>query len=367
MHSRRVITLFFILVIALPVSAQLQVIIDKSAAEKTLKALGSPAVTIEDARSIALLPGNQAIIRKMKEMGSPASTEAFATALQNASAGRPSPKEYGFDAVLRHRNQAMELLSKIESTESSFLQTIENRIQRFSPPSVTGRVTGYLVAGGPVDGFSFSEPAFYLDLVRLGGNISDAKQMLAHELFHGVQNLATRDRLRLQSEYDLNYYSTLKGQQRSCYAVQILFANLLAEGTALLVGDGVDDSPASSGQASFQQANESPAGMAARIDLLDALILAGTGAKAIAVDRLYGIGFYSYFSSGRPALYDLAKLMASEIAAARGEKEIGVLAASSPSAFVRAYQEVALKKKGEIPALGRFAQEWAQIGRCQMK
>ena len=343
--------------------AQLRVDVDVRFAQATLQALGNPQISIESAEDIARLPGNQAIIKKITEMGGKASTLSFATALQDAAAGRESAPEYGFEAARKNRVKALAMVTKIAAPKSEFVNAVAPRINEFAPKGISGSVTGYLIAGGPVDGLSFTSPGFYLDVVRLDGDEEAAKQMMAHELFHAVQNLASNGRFLLATEYDLARYAALSKPQRDCYVGQILFGNLMSEGTASLVGDGMLQNAKASKRLE-DRLHGSPEAMKARIDLLESLLLAGTSENAVGIDRLYGIGFYSYFSSGRPALYDLGQFMATEIVAQRANQAIGDLAIMSPAAFVKVYQDFAEKSAGKLPPLGSTTNILASESRC---
>lgn len=85
----------------LPASAQgLDLTIDTSAARRVLQALQNPGLTRSEALAAAELPGNAAMIEKVRSFGKPASADLFADALIAAATSQPQPHRlFNFDRV----------------------------------------------------------------------------------------------------------------------------------------------------------------------------------------------------------------------------------------------------------------------------
>jgi hypothetical protein len=353
--------------LAAPARAELVIDFDIEAADRTIAALGDRNLTPATAEAVARLPGNQAIIRKINEMGGKASTDSFAKALVVAAQGGAAPSEYGFDLVIKNKVEALALINRIRADEPAFKAAIADRIRLYAPARLNGTVSGYLFAGGPVDGFAFTETDFFLDVARLRGSMDDTREMFAHELFHAVQHFAIKANPALQSDVTLESYKTLPAPARACFVSGYLFGELKQEGLALLVGDGINAPAAGAAKAdNFRQVAQGSA-LRARIDLLETLIRAGTSADPMDLDRLYDIGFYSYFTTGRPPLYALGKFMAEALAGAGGPQAIAAQLGQDPRAFIRAYQALAGAKDSGLPSLGPDTLRWAAEAGCNAR
>jgi len=338
------------------------VVIDASAARATLEALGRPGLSRAEALRVADLPANRDMIRKVNSLGSEATREDFADALVAAAHGEAKPSAFGFGRVRDGRAVTLALIDRIEGDPAIFRDWVAARVARFTPAGVDVRATGYIIAGGQADGFSFGDPAFYVDASRLGGDLEGARLLIAHELYHAVQNAAQARAPKGTVFYFENetYAALPPGSPRDCYATRAFFGSLLAEGTATYVGDPAL-LPATGAYSAAERARRKriTSELSSERTLLDMSLASITGPDPLPVDDVYGVGFYT------PApLYDLGYVMAKAIAERDGDAALGAFLLRPGDAFVQRYVEIAGEPGSKLPALGPRAVRWAGRKDC---
>lgn len=343
--------------------AEAQVRVDDKAARAVLEALGDPHLSKADAEAVAHLPGNQALIRKIGQMyGQPSSEAGFAEALIAAAQGDEKVTPYRFARVKKSRLTTLKLLDDIEGHPEAFAQWVETRIAAFTPSDVKPKATGYLVAGGGADGFAFETSDFYMNVTPFGDEVGSARVIMAHELYHGVQNLAAKTHPRASQAFDFDNsaYKALKARAaRDCYATRAYFTSLVAEGTATLVGSP-ELLPKEGAYADTERRRRQGGfgDLESQRTLLEMSLKTITGPAPMNESRVYQVGFY-----GSAPMYDLGFAMAKAIAASDGDAAIGRFISEPPENFVRRY--IALTKlDSKLPALGPIATRWASRTGC---
>jgi hypothetical protein len=182
------------------------------------------------------------------------------------------------------------------------MDAVKARIAQFSPESLSGRVTGYLIAGGDSGGFAFGE------------------------------HLAE------------------------------LFGDLYNEGTATYVGDVLalpaGDDPIAEEQRKHLQTNVNR--VRRSVTLLE-LSVHAVATSHIDYDRIYELGFYD-----DEILYALGYVMTKAIAAARGAPAVAELLRKPPSQFIAAYVALpTYGKDPAAPKLGEETVAWAaKVAAC---
>ncbi len=343
--------------------AQAEIRVDDKSAKAVLEALGKPSLTKLEADVVAHMPGNQAMVRKLIELGSPATEAGFSEALVAAAHGDDKPTPYGFARVKSQRLTTLKLIEEIDSHPEQFVGWIETRIAPFTPQGLKIDATGYLIAGGQANGFAFDTPDFYMDLSAFGDEIGSARLIMAHELYHGVQNQAAVQHPGAAQSFDFDrkaYAALRTATARDCYATRAYFTSLVAEGTATLVGDPTL-LPKEGAYAAAERRRRQGGfgGLKSQRTLFDMSLKAITGPAALDEEAVYAVGFYD-----QAPMYDLGYAMARAIAASDGEAAIGRLIAQPPENFVRRY--IALTKlNNKLPPLGPIATQWAARASCK--
>jgi hypothetical protein len=327
-------------VIALPSAATaLEVTFDSAAARAVLQAVESPMLTRDEALRIASLPGNQGLIRKHRSYGLKVTDDSFADALL-AAATDSRPQEavarlFGFNAVKARAKRLSELLDRIERDRTGFESWVVARVRQFTPHGSATSLAGYLIVGGPNGGFAFNEPEFFLNLDYFN-EFDAAKVLMAHELYHGLQ-----EALRTPAERALNSYdaTAFKGtvQDRQCIELRLLFGELYAEGSATYVGDPALI-PADSGSLSEKMRKELTDKLQSvkkSVTLLELSVTGLTAAVPTRYDDVYALGF-----SVPEPLYTLGYVMAKAVVGHRGDSALAELARMPRHAFLRAYVDL---------------------------
>jgi hypothetical protein len=328
--------------------------IDVSAATAVLGAVRNAQLTTGEALIIARLPGNQGLIRKAKSYGRTATDDLFAKALL-AAAHRDSAfvdiSRFRFDDVRDHAALTEQALAGLGDARLHLVDTVKKRIVTFTPATLTGRITGYLVVGGTSGGFAFGDPQFYLNLEQFPSALL-ASTIMSHELFHAVQALAQSARKPSPEQGKCIAGTAHAGE------VADFLGSLSAEGTASYVGDvlsipehGADD-PSLKERARFAR----NLGLVNRsVTQLELSIHGLTTGAEVSPDAVYELGFY-----GDEVMYALGYVMARAIAKEQGDAAIGDLIGLPGAAFVERY--VHLKGYGrtdEMPALKPATIRWA--------
>jgi hypothetical protein len=355
--------------LAAATTADAGIVIDSGSARATLNALGRKDLSLADALAVADLPGNQAMVRKLNEFGGPTVTrEDFANDLLAAAHGTTAPDPFRLVRVRDGRTQTLALLDRIAHDPQDFDGWIAQRVKRFSPAALAISATGYLIAGGQATGFSFDQPIFYLDISQFGDDFGGARVIMAHELYHAVQNIAQAAYAKgVVFDYDAAAYNALpQGRARSCYAIQAFFGQLLAEGTATYVGDPAL-LPVSGVYSSVERKSMratlsplTPRSMSSQRTLLEMSVRTIVGSDPLSEKDVYAVGFYD-----TAPLYDIGYAMAKTIVAHDGDAALGKLISQPGSAFVARYDEIADAPGSGLPTLGAQTEAWARPESCQ--
>lgn len=251
-----------------------------------------------------------------------------------------------------HATQILPVLAAFSNPKLHLLADVQTRIALFTPPNLSGKVTGYLVVGGSSGGFAFGDPRFYLNL-NLFPSAVLASTVMEHELFHAVQGLA-------QASHTVHTDSTTcLAKNPHTKEIADLFDSLSTEGTASYVGDilalparGTDDITAKE-RAEWDQnvamVHQSITQMELSVHGL------ATGAYVTPED-VYALGFY-----GNQVLYALGYVIARDIAQEQGNSAIGDTISQPGAAFILRYIRLKGYGKSEAaPTLDRETVLWAE-------
>lgn len=300
---------FICLLLPSHVASATTVTLNIDAARAVLIALKNPSLTHDEALKIAEMPGNKGIIRKENEFRIPVTNETFASALMAAARGRkvtdPTEIALYFDTVKPKVEQLLALTKQIETNPQSFQESIEKRIELFTPPGSKIQLQGYVLAGGDGGGYAFGSTDFYLNIGFMDDAVL-AKVTTTHELYHAVQGAFANQR-------EPSVEPTAKRRspaQLACEDTRQLFANLYEEGSATYVED-FSTLPQSHSEIAVRQVadlNDGLAHLDASVTLLELSVVGLSAADPTPYDDVYEVGFL-----GHGVLYSIGYAMAKAI------------------------------------------------------
>lgn len=335
-------------------AAEPVLVIDSSAAKATLDALDNPDLTLDQARAVARLPGNQGLIRKAINYGRVADETSFATALVAAAHGNdtaPDPSRFQFVLVRQHAAALRKTMAALEDPANGLIDNAKRRIALFTPANVTATISGYLVVGGTSGGFAFGDPSFFLNLDYFPDAVL-AATVLQHEMYHAVQGAARPA-------------PAVTDARKQCLTrigmpahMDDLFDSLWVEGTASAVGD-VLALPRDAGGLVGEERKKVQLSVnrVSRSVTLMELSTHAVATEALDFDSIYELGFY-----GDEILYALGYVMAKAIEQEQGPAAIAELSRiSSGAAFIDRYRQLAAYgKSASAPAIGPKTLDWAK-------
>lgn len=319
--------------------------INDESARAVLQAVQDPNLTMQAALDVARLSGSHGLIRKAQSYGRPGTEQLFAKALVAAAhydTAYQDPSRFRFDEVRDHAAATAQALTALQDPAFHRLATAETRIAEFTPPELSGKVTGYLVVGGTSGGFAFGEPEFFLNLQMFPSAVL-ATTIMEHELFHAVQGLAmAAHKIPAAAEACVH-------RQSGGTDISNLFRSLEMEGTAALVGDELvlptsgADAPTVAERADFAKNVDL---VKLHVTQLELAVHGLATAVSVSPEEVYAANFYGY-----QELYGLGYVMARAIAEQGGPAAIQQVIGEPAAYFVLRYTR--LPGYGDtLPALG---------------
>ncbi|HVZ84703.1 MAG TPA: DUF5700 domain-containing putative Zn-dependent protease [Terracidiphilus sp.] len=303
-------------------------------ARATLLAMQNPSLSRADALAVARMYGNQAALRKLHDFKIPSTTEDFANALyacaHDEKVTKDTEKAILLDLVKPKAPALLALLQEIEANPKSFQQAIETRIALFTPPNAAIHLEGYVIAAGDGGGYSFGGTEFFLN-IGFNDDLILAKSTTTHELYHAVQGAFAADRAMKPD-------SAAGPPSQECVNTEQLFANLYEEGTAMYVEDISLLPQSHSSVAARMQADmdEGLSHIRTSGTLLEMSVISLNTAEPVSYDDLYDVGFL-----GHGVLYNIAYVMAKDIAESDGPQGLAALLKKPPYNFVLRYTQLA--------------------------
>ncbi len=335
-------------------AAEPALVIDASAAKATLDALDNPALTLDQARTVARLPGNAGLIRKAINYGRKADEASFAAALLAAAHGddaAPDPGKFQFAVVRRHAPALRKTMAQLEDPATGLIESAKRRIALFTPTNVTGTITGYLIVGGTSGGFAFGDPVFFLNLDYYPDAVL-ATTVLQHEMYHAVQGAARPAPAVTEARKQCLKHIAMPEHMDD------LFDSLWVEGTASAVGDVLSLPKDATGIVGEERKTmqRSVSRVSRSVTLME-LSTHAVATQAVDFDSIYELGFY-----GDEILYALGYVMAKAIEQEQGAAAIADLSRIlSGAAFIDRYRQLAAYGKSpNAPALGPKTLDWAK-------
>ncbi len=317
-----------------PRPAQVSLAFDLSAAEAQVALFDRNTVTREDVAALLDHPAVLAMIRQTARFDPAATEERFVESLWQALNGRaPDPDPFRFQTVRERLGEIRESLSLLTSRRAPFVAAIRERLAAYTPPGVEFETTLRGVVGGTSDGWAPGDGDFYVALHYFGSDVDGLTAMLAHETYH----IAQRQFFFADAEQG---------------AAQMLVANVVAEGTAVLASNP----ETYSGDGRYLRfLKDKHARNLARIRdsfvLFEALYAYAAAADDAPAEQLYSLGFSGTWDS---PLYFVGFRVAEALEKHRGRPALLRLLAAEPGVrlldeYIRVYEE------NDDPELVRFS------------
>ncbi|GAB3915750.1 DUF5700 domain-containing putative Zn-dependent protease [Larkinella terrae] len=322
----------------------IEIQLDFESAKAITALLTKPKTTDAELDRIAKLYGSQQLIKKVSGYDKTANETVFKQTLREITESGTVKGNDPFDwkAVKSQLSGIRQLINQLE-TKATFVEDVKNRILPYSPPNINGKVRACFLVGGGSLGFTLgNEDTFNVALQKIGDDYEGLVNLVAHELYHSVQQIGERNRQLEKSAAE---------PPKPVSNAYFLLANLWSEGTANLVGEFVK----SKNPKEFsrqQQDDYARNGERARQNfaLFESLLFSAFHDPAADMGELYNIAFTTAFDE---TSYYTGYRMAKVIEQYRGKEVLAGLINQDPIEFCRLY--VAIYKQNPDKNLIRFS------------
>lgn len=324
--------------------ATLEFAFDYELANLVSKAVASSEFGEATVAAIRAHPASAAMVRKMKlksmdELiaylrGLPANAKAKAAApLVQAKLNAPGSEGYG-----------------------ALADEVTRLLRQYVPPQLAARLKVYFIFGGNAGGFAFDDNLtdVYVNLNFMSqANTQELAELVAHELFHGVQS-------QVMSTPPRPTAATPASALGPIWARRLLY-DLVQEGTAELFTHALADRPGSAyssrHKARIERNQARHRGIVTMYETIGLRLLANPPRDEDGYEDIYGLMFYGSFDE---LAYDLGWLMSTTIEKHDGKGAIFALLKGESKQFLLRYQELAQQD----PKLPKFSEEFVRVVRA---
>ena len=201
--------------------ASIRLDLDFTAVQAVLDLFDGSA-TEQDVAGLLQYPGVQATIAQTQRFDSDATEQAYVDSLWQVINGEePDLDPFRFVSVKDRLSDVRRAVSMLSARGSEISESIESRLVSYTPPDVNVDTRVYVVLGGTSDGWAPGDGNFYVALHYFRDDLQAFTSLVTHETYH-----------ILQRQF---FASNTSGSQTR--VANMLIANLIAEGTATLVGN----------------------------------------------------------------------------------------------------------------------------------
>ena len=181
----------------------------------------------------AALSGNRQLIKKVFGDDLVQGRETFKKTLRQIIEGQPMAEDpFDWQNVKQHLPEINLLIEQIERNQPQLLAETENIIAPYTPADLKIETAAVFLVGGGSLGFAFSDdPDFYVGLHKAGGDYEGLKYLIAHELYHSIQQVGVRRRLAGAQPVK---------RPENIAKSAMLVDNVYLEGTATFVGNPLE-------------------------------------------------------------------------------------------------------------------------------
>ncbi len=334
-----------------PAVKELQIEIDIESAEAICTLLEQKKADTLQLKRAADLYGNRLLIQKVEGYSGSGEDVFKKTLKEIIETGTIKGRDdYNWKLVKSKLTEIRELLSYITKDKEKFIAEVRALIQPFTPSGLTAQARACFLAGGGSLGFTIgSDPTFNVALQKIGNDIEGLKYLVAHELYHTLQDIGQQRRSYTKNESGLSY------QQKTSY---YLCYNLWAEGIANFVGDMSilkEQKAFSREQAGLYQKNRERRYQ--NFQLFEALLYRQFNDSTMNYGETYNIAFTTAYDE---TSYFVGYEMARQIAKHKGNQAIAALLIKDPIRFLSEYIEL-YKTLPEDKSIIRFSSSIEQI------
>lgn len=314
-----------------PAVNELQIEIDIESAEAICTLLEQKKADTLQIKRAADLYGNRLLIQKVEGYSGSGEDIFKKTLIEIIETGTIKGRDdFNWKLVKSKLTEIRELLSYITRDKEKFMAEVRALIQPFMPSGLTAQARANFLAGGGSLGFTIgSDPTFNVALQKIGNDIEGLKFLVAHELYHTLQDIGQQRRSYTKNESGLSY------QQKTSY---YLCYNLWAEGIANFVGDMSllkEPNAFSREQAGLYQKNRERRYQ--NFQLFEALLYRQFNDSTMNYGETYNIAFTTAYDE---TSYFVGYEMARQIAKHKGNQAIAALLTKDPIRFLSEYIEL---------------------------
>jgi len=327
-----------------PVSVQgaIEIAADFESARATLDLFTKNTATDEELTRVAQLAGNQGLIRQAARFDPNATEQNFKQSLkQLIETGALKNDPFSFLVVKERLLKTRELLEQIQKNPRALMESVKERMAKYTPAGVSMNVKVYFVVGGTSDGFAPDASRFFVALHYLQDDFEGLRLLMAHELYHNAQGVARRAKQGNQGSG-----GSVSNVSRSLNLLQ----NTLNEGTASVVGDPLEIADGKAYISWFQtKYRNNLRRINVNFALFDTLLFRLYHDPDANANQLYNIGFSGMLDS---PLYFVGYRMAKVIEKYKGKDALARAIGDPPIEFFNQYVEI--YRKQTDPELIRF-------------
>lgn len=329
----------------------LQVSIDVESAKAICQLLSQKKADTTQIRQAAGLYGNQLLIKKVKGY-SGAGEDVFVSTLREIiETGRIEKNDpYNWQLVREKLPEIVRLTDYISTHKQAFIDSVKKIIQPFVAANFTADARACFLAGGGSLGFTIGDdPAFNVALQKIGDDLKGLQYLVAHELYHTIQEVGQRKREHERNEKGFTY------SEKASY---LLLYNLWAEGTANLVGDMAKiKDPGAFAKEQQQQYRKNRERRYQNFQLFEAMLFRQYYDSTADYQSTYDIGYSTAFDE---TSYFVGYEMGKKLVAHRGTEAIAQLLTRDPLRFMVEYIEL-YKKLPDDKSFVRFSPSIEEI------
>jgi len=308
-------------------ASNIKVSFDIASAQAVCKVLTLRKADTLQLQQISKLYGNTLLIRKVKGY-SGAGEDVFKKTLKEIiETGTVKDQDpYNWKLVKANLPAIQKLLTYLSSNQEQFITEVQTMISSYTPLTLTATTKACFLVGGGSLGFTIGDdPTFNVALQKIGDDVEGLKYLVAHELYHNIQDAGQQTRKKATTEKPPYFI-------KASYA---LLYNLWAEGTANFVGDFEKIKNPKSFSSEQQLAFKKNADRQyANFYLFETLIYRQYTDSTARYQPLYDIAYSTAFDESS---YYVGYEMAKKINQYNGNSAIAALATQDPMVFVQTY------------------------------
>lgn len=293
---------------------------------------------------IAKLYGNQQLIRKVTSYNKSGTETVFKQTLREmVETGTIKGNDpFEWKIVKGKLSEIRQLIDQL-STKTTFVEEVKNRILPYSPPNINASVRACFLVGGGSLGFTIgNDDTFNVALQKIGDDYEGLLELVAHELYHSIQQVGERRRIKEKTASD---------PPRNIINTAIMLSNLWSEGTANLVGDFTKiKNPKDFSKTQQDGYNRNGQRSRQNFALFESLLYSAYYDSTANISELYNIAFTTAYDE---TTYDMGYRMAKVIEENREKAALADLIDKDPIEFCQLY--VAIYKQHPDKKLIRFS------------